>query len=359
MSSRRRTYGVSELYNSKEFYSLVSFFRSDNDNVDTYLCYTEDGINFQPIKLLTEDFPYSSDPLPVDISVSMDGLVYSYIRWDGTYHSVYEYNPVNNSIKQVIIKGNPRIPNNPFKCHNYDYYSGYLNMGKIPYREYGGIDNSSDYFISNNDGYYKIIITTDNRDKVIRLFKCDEGRYEEVDKINTGLTSSSFYYSFTYVGLIQVHPYVRSTLYKIKDGKLSVVKLDFITNNLAYLNAAIINEGKELQLIDTFSKSFKVYDFDGNTILDGTMDESITNRFTDSFYTGRRDYGNFKSHFIYLPTSKLLSGEYVSDIVRVSDYDYFRTAEKCNMSIPEGHTKRYQIYAITCYVPDALFRLNA
>jgi hypothetical protein len=359
--SRRRTYGNGELYNSNEFYSLVAFFRSDNGNVDNYLCYSEDGINFQPIELLNEDFSYSSYPQLTDLSVSMDRLVYAYVKWSSAW-SVYEYNPVSNSIKQVVITGNPCMPNNPFKCHSYDYYSGYLNIGRTPYStDYKGTSyNSSDHFISNNDGYYKITITTNYTDKhrIINLYKCDEGKYEKVDEIDTGHTSGSFNYLYTCAGLIRIYP-SNVHLYKVKDGKFSIVDLNFSVQYYSYLKVIVINERRELQLIDTYSNSFKVCDFDGNTILEGTIIDSVVGKLSRLHNVGQDiDYGNFKSHFVYLWGSSLLGGEYVSEIVRASDRDYFRTIETCHMNIPSGHTKRYQMYAITCYVPDALFRLN-
>lgn len=360
MSSRRRTYGNGELYNSNEFYALIAFFRSDNDNVDNYLCYSEDGINFQPIELLNEDFPYSGYPKLTNLSVSMDGLVYAYVKWDSAY-SVYEYNPINKSIKQVVITGNPCIPNNPFKCHNYDYYSGYLNIGRTPYStDYKGTSyNSSDHFISNNDGYYKIAITTNYPDKhrIVNLYKCDEGRYELVDEIDTGLTSYSFEYIHNYAGLIRLSA-VSSTLYTVRNGKFSLVRFDSGASSQSYICAPIINEGSEVMIVNKPTNSFKVYDFDGNPILDGTIDDHIVNSLFSYVDDDHRDNGNFKSHYLYSDVSDWNGDEYVSKLVRASDRDYFRTMETCHMNIPEGHTKRYQMYAITCYVPDALFRLN-
>lgn len=359
MSSRRRTYsGCSEIYNSNEFYALIAFFRSDNDNVDNYLCYSEDGINFQPIKLLNEDFPYSDYPKLEGISVSMNGLVYAYVKWAGAY-SVYEYNPINDSIKQVVITGNPCMPNSPFKCHNYDYYSGYLNIGRTPYStDYRGTDyNSSDHFISNNDGYYKITITENytNKHKIISLFKCDEGKYEKVDERDTGYSSYTFEYQYNYAGLINFSA-SSSTLYTVRDGKFNLVKFDLGATSSSYFYAPIINEGREIMLINIGTKLFKVYDFNGNPILDGTAD--LSRIFRNIGQGDRFDNGNFKSHYVYSGISRYIDNEYVSSIDRADDRDYFRTVESCNVNILSGHTKRYQMYAITCYVPDALFRLN-
>ena len=365
MSSRRRTYGVSDgIYKSSEFYSVIAFFNLPNDEaigneVDYYLCYSDNGLDFHPVEYLYSS-DYSSNT-PMHMSITEDELVYIFSNASESIR-IYEYDPFTKNLT-VIGQGynKYRISNLPFQCHNSSYYADFNELGKYPYvyNEYGSSSSFSKYtYISCNSYYYKYELDTVDKYRTLFLYRSDGVHSVLCETIPIMNQAYTLYCKFTILGLLTYNDN-GSTLYLVKDGKFNRIGLDMgHGDSPGAFHVAIVNECKEIQLYSSLSGKSRVYDLKGNLILD-----NVTARYecfpSISDYTPViHDNGSFKSHYHYADVSKYTNGEYVTSLRRSDDRDYFRSVEECNVDIPPGHTRRYQVYYLTCYVPDALFKLE-